>query len=71
MVGRVSESVNRPLEYCDKFIGFSPDTWIDSVLWHEEVFQAVEDANNKSSNPVKLIKPVFEKPEEITRLSGE
>jgi len=26
-VGRVSETVTKPLEYCDKFISFSPEDW--------------------------------------------
>ncbi|MEA2035949.1 MAG: hypothetical protein U9O94_00465 [Nanoarchaeota archaeon] len=26
-VGRVSETVIKPLDYCDKFISFSPEDW--------------------------------------------
>lgn len=46
-VGRVSDSYNNPLKYCDKLVGFSPDSWIELVLWLEEVFDTVKDANDK------------------------
>ncbi len=26
-VGRVSETETKPIDYCDKFISFSPDDW--------------------------------------------
>jgi len=29
--GRVSESIDRELEYCDRFIGFSADDWVQLV----------------------------------------
>ena len=54
-VGRVSDSVDRPVEYCERFVGFSPDSWVEFVLWLEETFEAVNDANEQ-----KLTRPVLE-----------
>jgi len=65
-VGRVSDSYDKPLPYCDKLIGFSPDTWVEYVLWFEEAFQAAEDAN-----AALIIKPQIETPGDIIMLSHD
>jgi len=71
-VGRVSESVNKPIEHCDKLIGKSPQETVNDVLFLEEMFEAVDDANNQSSNPVPLLVfPEIETREEILNLAEE
>jgi len=50
-IGRVGESTNKPLEYCDKLIGFKSSAWINYALWFEEVFQIVADENRKFTRP--------------------
>lgn len=62
-VGRISDSYDKPLNYCNNLVGFKPSIWIEYVLWFEEVFEAVNDANNNS-----LQKPDMETPNEIMRL---
>ena len=63
VVGRVSDSVDKPISYCDNLIGFSPETWIEYVLWFEEAFEAVKDANE-----LGIKKPDFETEVDILRL---
>ena len=74
-VGRVSESVNKPAEHCDKLVGFAPETWIEYVLWLEENFQAAVDAQNMSvplgkrkKRRRKWIPPDLETKEELEAL---
>lgn len=62
-VGRVSESVDRPIEYCEDLVGFQPKAWVRYVIWIEDVFQAVEDHNNLSE-PL----PMVETPDDIMGL---
>jgi hypothetical protein len=62
-VGRVGNSYDKALNYCNNLVGFKPSVWVEYVLWFEEVFQAVDDANNKS-----LQKPDMETPEDILKL---
>jgi hypothetical protein len=64
VVGRVSESVDYPIEHCERLVGFSPEAWVNFVLWFEETFQAVEDANAQS-----VPKPLIETPEEIKSMA--
>jgi hypothetical protein len=45
----VSESKNRPLEYCHKFIGISPDGWGDIINYLDSIY-VWKDKN------IKLIK---------------
>lgn len=36
-IGPITEAVNKPLNYCDKFAGFSPDSTGTIYAWQEEV----------------------------------
>lgn len=66
-VGRVSESVNKPISYCEKLVGFKPTSWIKFVLWFEEAFEAVEDANEDEF----FDRPDVESEEDIMSLVDE
>lgn len=46
-VGRVSDSVDRPLDYCHKFASFSPDSWVEFVNWFESIFKYVNRAKKE------------------------
>lgn len=65
-VGRVSQSYNRPVEYCEKLIGFRPDSWVDIPNWLQEVFDTVKDANQGKYNT-----PILEKKEDILEITNE
>lgn len=62
-IGRVSDSVDKPLNYCDNLVGFSPKSWVNYVLWFEEIFIAVDDANENN-----LEKPDIETDKDIDEL---
>lgn len=64
-VGRVTESVDYPLEYCENLVGFSPSSWVEYVVWFEEVYAAVEDAEKD------IIKPKVESKYDIFKLTNE
>lgn len=53
-VGRVSDSVDYPLEYCENLIGFRPDNWEYVYLWIKEVWIWVKD--NKRSKSRSFLK---------------
>lgn len=36
-IGRISESVNNPIEYCNKLIGFSPESSLKIYEWQESI----------------------------------
>jgi len=63
-VGRVDEPTDHALEYCDNLVGFDPEGWVRFVLWFEETFQAVRDANSQSQIP----RPYIETPNDIKEL---
>ncbi len=61
-IGRVSDSINKPLEYCDKLVGFNIDTWGSYFLWFHEVFEAVNDSK-------EVTKPDIESESEVRKLT--
>ena len=42
-IGRVSESTDRDVRYCDRKVGFSPENWIKFIELMEEAYGANED----------------------------
>ena len=62
-VGRVGETVHHSIEHCENLVGFSPMSFIEYVLFFEEVFKAAEDANTKG-----LVRPKIETENEILDL---
>lgn len=65
-VGRVSESVDHPLIYCDNLVGFKPTSWVRYVSWFEEIFETADDANKNN-----LVKPKVETKKEINQIVWE
>lgn len=65
-VGPVTKAVEKPLMYCNKFGGFSPKDIAIKAVWHQEVFDTVNDANDN-----KFTSPLFEKKEDIEELVNE
>lgn len=45
--GRMSESVDRPIEYCHKFIAFSPDDWGKFVKWFGDIDAWIRDVEKR------------------------
>jgi hypothetical protein len=64
-IGRISESENKPRAYCDRFIGFHPETgWIPLLETIEEAYKTVEDQTSSFK------KPDTETPEDIKELTN-
>lgn len=36
-IGRITESTNKPLEYCDKLVGFKPESSVKIYEWEESI----------------------------------
>lgn len=50
ILGRTSESVDHPVDYCKRLVGFRPKEWTDFfVSWFEEI-QIWNNQNNKDLN---------------------
>lgn len=45
--GNISEGRDMPLEYCDNFIGFSPDSWVN---WLQEVRSVIRSSGKTSKH---------------------
>lgn len=45
-IGRVSESIDRSIEYCDKLIGFRAESWTELRVWFEEIYLWLDDMEN-------------------------
>ena len=37
-IGRISDSIDHPIEYCENLIGFRPDEWSRLAVWFHQVF---------------------------------
>lgn len=46
-IGRISDSVDHEIKYCDKLIGFRPDTYGRVYTWWEEIRLWVNNFNKK------------------------
>jgi len=66
VIGRVSPSEDKPIEYCENLVGFKASSWVKYVLWFEEIFETVDDANKNN-----LEKPYIESENEIKGLINE
>jgi len=44
-VGKVGDSYNKPLEYCDRLVGFRPDEW---ALLYTDIVELMEWVNDKA-----------------------
>jgi hypothetical protein len=42
-IGRVSNSINRPLSYCEGAVAFPANEWADIVSWYTEIFEWLFD----------------------------
>ena len=40
-IGRVSDSYDKPLDYCNKFAAYSPGDWVEFVDWFDSIFNYV------------------------------
>ena len=67
-VGRVGDSYDKPMAYCDRRVSFSAESWIEFVLWFEESFQAVKDANKKNKKRFKKPRMFDHEDDEIQSL---
>jgi hypothetical protein len=51
-IGRVSESENKPLSYCNRFVGFDAEKgWIPLLETLEEAYKSVDDSVKKKYAP--------------------
>jgi hypothetical protein len=52
-IGPITKAVAKPLNYCDRFVGFHPKTgWIPFLEAVEEAYKTVEDNNPNFTRPV-------------------
>lgn len=42
-IGRVGDSIDHPIEYCSRLVGFRPDEWGTLRLWFEGIFLWLKD----------------------------
>jgi hypothetical protein len=48
--GIIGESVNHPLEYCDKMVGFRPDEYGKLSIWIHDVMEFMKSIANPQEN---------------------
>lgn len=46
-IGRVSDSRDEPLDYCHKFIGYSPNDWGEFRNWFDDIYVWLERQRKK------------------------
>ena len=46
-IGRVSDSIDHPLEYCHKHISYPPNSWGEFKTWFNEIYSWLERTQKK------------------------
>lgn len=61
-IGRISESVDHPLEYCDRFVAFRPSTsWAELRSWFEDLMIFHNQLEKWKQNYKKAVKRLSKK----------
>ncbi len=49
-VGRITDTIDYPIEYCDKLVGFKPVEWGTVRMWIGDIFAFIARRKNKNDS---------------------